>query len=366
MDSDKLAVLNVCIEAGLPVLLWGEPGTGKTSIIESMSASLERVCETVIASLRDPADFAGLPVVRPEGVTMHAPAWARRIAAAKRAVLLLDEVNQCPPATQGALMRVVLDGEVGDLGLRSAGCDVAIVAAANPPKIGAGAYDLAHPLANRFVHIAWEHDVEAWCRGLLAGFPNVSARRLPEDWERFLPEISAFIVGFLRKNPSLAQQMPREDEEVRAYPTLRSWHMFAARGLAAARAMGYGLETQVAQLLLVGAVGDGAAVAFLQYARQMDLPDPEEAIANPDKFKVPSRNDVQAVFAAAVTAAALAKRDDEDVLAQRFLGGWKALCRLPPDIAYVSAHQLMAARPRKASIPNMGPFRQLLAAAGLI
>ncbi len=242
MDGDRLAVLNVCIEAGIPVLLWGEPGTAKTSVIESMCRSLDREL--------DPSDFAGLPVVRPEGVIMHAPAWARRLSElkSKRGALLLDEVNQAAPAVQAALMRVVLDREVGDLSLDP---NLPIIAAANPPHVGAGAYELAHPFANRFLHMPWQVDLRAWAEGLLAGFPDVPARRLPEGGvEKLMPEIKAFIVGFLRKHPALAQQLPKPDEEIRAYPTLRSWHMMAARGLAAAKAMGYGLDTQVAHLIL--------------------------------------------------------------------------------------------------------------------
>src|SRR4051812_31556335 len=45
----------VAIAARIPVLLWGAPGTGKTSMIRSLAAAADLPCETVIASIREPA-----------------------------------------------------------------------------------------------------------------------------------------------------------------------------------------------------------------------------------------------------------------------------------------------------------------------
>ena len=50
--------------AGVPVLLWGAPGTGKTSAVRALADAAGWPCETVIASIREPSDFAGLPCVR--------------------------------------------------------------------------------------------------------------------------------------------------------------------------------------------------------------------------------------------------------------------------------------------------------------
>jgi hypothetical protein len=41
---------------GGPLLLWGSPGTGKSSVV---GASLGWPTEGVIGSIREPADFAG-------------------------------------------------------------------------------------------------------------------------------------------------------------------------------------------------------------------------------------------------------------------------------------------------------------------
>src|SRR5271167_4392035 len=66
--NPAVAALGVAVAARVPVLLWGAPGTGKTSAIRAMAATMGLPCETVIASIREPSDFAGLPIVVGDGV----------------------------------------------------------------------------------------------------------------------------------------------------------------------------------------------------------------------------------------------------------------------------------------------------------
>ena len=75
-----LEALGVCIDARVPFLLWGDPGEGKTAVVESAAEQGWHV-ETLIVSHHEPSDFAGLPVVGREGtVTLAPPAWAQRRA----------------------------------------------------------------------------------------------------------------------------------------------------------------------------------------------------------------------------------------------------------------------------------------------
>ena len=46
---------------GVPTLLWGQPGEGKTSFVEALDRPGFPVV-TLIASIHDPTDFSGLPV----------------------------------------------------------------------------------------------------------------------------------------------------------------------------------------------------------------------------------------------------------------------------------------------------------------
>lgn len=152
--NPQLEALMLCVAADLPVLLWGEPGIGKTAAITQLAADLDLPLTTVIASVHEPSDFAGLPVVGDDpavqGVPMAPPEWAVALAGAGRGLLFLDELSTAPPAVQAALLRVVLERRVGALPLPPG---IRIVAAADPRASAAGGWELSAPLANRFVHL---------------------------------------------------------------------------------------------------------------------------------------------------------------------------------------------------------------------
>src|SRR5438094_5905781 len=111
--------LAVAVASQVPVLLWGAPGTGKSSAVRKLAHAMNWPCETVIASIREPSDFAGLPIVADGAVRFAPPTWARRLAESGRegGLLFLDEISTAPPAVQAALLRVVLERVVGDLTL---------------------------------------------------------------------------------------------------------------------------------------------------------------------------------------------------------------------------------------------------------
>ena len=81
------------MQAGVPVLIWGSPGEGKSSVVESLAESLEMRVEVVIGSVRD-ADFVGLPMRSDDGVVFAPPAWARRCLDGTPTVVFLDEQHR--------------------------------------------------------------------------------------------------------------------------------------------------------------------------------------------------------------------------------------------------------------------------------
>jgi hypothetical protein len=199
------------------VCLWGDPGIGKSALIQAAAAADGVPCETVIGSLREPSDFAGLPVVTDEGVRMEPPSWARRLHAAQAGYLFLDELSTSPPAVQAAMLGVALERRVGDLLLPRA---VQVVAAANPPERAADGWDLAPPLANRFLHISYTPAVDGWIDGMTAGFGLPAGGRVSEPNRERTAIARASVAGFIRCRPALLDACPTNPAASgRAWPT---------------------------------------------------------------------------------------------------------------------------------------------------
>lgn len=207
---------------GLPVLLWGPPGVGKTARINQLAEALNFRLTTVLASIRGPEDFLGLPALQTDAETgarvtiFVPPKWARDLVALNpdnldwytrrplkplagllsapsstrapslppglpglpatarpgtkptvtlaRGLLFLDEITTAPPRVLAGLLRVIHERVVGDIDLP---LSTAVLAAANPPEqaVGEAVQPLQPPLANRFIHLDWpEPSAQEWAQ----------------------------------------------------------------------------------------------------------------------------------------------------------------------------------------------------------
>jgi hypothetical protein len=297
---------------GLPLRIIGAPGTAKSALIERVAQAAGLEVEVVIASLRDPTDFLGLPVPRPDGSVGYAPpAWALRAAAAKHAVVFLDEVNCAPPAVQAALLRVVLDRVVGDFVLPDT---VRILAAQNSVDDAAGGYDLAAPLANRFGTLPdWTGpSCQDWCSWLLqAGNGNevevattaeAEEKRVLKLWPAAYAKASGIITSFLRRKPSLLHAQPASGspEASLAWPSRRSWEM-ATRALAASEI--HHLDEADTDRYVGAFVGPAAIRELRSWLVNVDLPDPERLLDGEIEWKHdPDRLDRTMVVCSACAA----------------------------------------------------------------
>lgn len=355
----------IAVQSHTPVLLWGAPGTGKTSVIRTIGWQLTLPVEVVIASIREPSDFSGLPVVTDQGVALEPPIWAKRLAEAGKGLLFLDEISTAPPAVQAALLRVVLDRTIGDLQLPDG---VAVVAAANPPDQAAGGWEISMPLANRFVHLRWSVDPQEWANGFLSGWQSFSPPKLPENWEeQFLPQLKGELAAFIHSRPQLLLQPPAQEEmdEALAWPSPRSWEM-GIRLVAAAQAARLDFEIQAE--LLSGAVGQGAAIEFMSWRQNLDLPDPEKLLSNPSSFHLPERGDQAFAILSSVVSAVASRLDQK-----RWSAAWKifneAAKQGAVDIAASSARALLQLPDAKNQVTDyelLLPFMPVLQAAGMV
>ena len=105
----------------IPVMIWGQPGVGKSSIIKQLGEKHNRPVIDIRLLLKDPTDLAGLPyfdvnqgelkVANPVGFPDEKnPEHAHLL----NAIIILDELSSAPKAVQSAALQLILDRKVGD------------------------------------------------------------------------------------------------------------------------------------------------------------------------------------------------------------------------------------------------------------
>lgn len=338
---------------GVPALFWGEPGIGKTDVIESIGAAWGMPTDTLSPGERGEGAFGVTPVPSRdcEYMTYPPPDWKKKFDEAGRGVLFVDEINTASPALQPPILGLVQARRIGGAYL---GDGVRILGAANPPEVAAGGWDLAPPVANRFAHFEWNcPSVAEWSDWLFGntttedygGDAEREERRVLGEWSTPWSIMRGLVAGFLRRRPEFIHKRPNvgDPNASRAWPSPRSWS-FATRALTAA--VIHRLEADDAELYLRACVGEGAGNEFVRWRAEADLPDPIEVLDGKVEFKHdPARLDrtmaVLASCAALVAPIDFPKREKRAGTLWTILG---TVVEGAADIAIGPAKQLVAAR----------------------
>lgn len=355
-----VTVIDAAARAHVPVLLWSDPGMGKSSVVRALAAADQVPVETVIGSQREPVDIAGWPVVADGAVqTLALPDWADTLIKANGGYLLLDELTTSSASTQAAMLTVALERMVGRTKLPDA---VRIVAAANPPDRAAGGVDLTPPMANRFLHVDFEPSHQEWLTGMRSSFATLPATRaVAADDLRAAEEVGG-VCAFIEARPVLLHQYPDTDEAAgRAWPSRRSWQ-------AVARVLAYLRRDDTAAIAtaVLGLVGDGAGSEFLEWRASMDLPPVADVIADPSIVDWASaRPDQLWAILSGVVAWASGKGTKD-----AWMTAWGPLVAAAthgaPDVAGAAARALGVAMPPGAKPPAAArKFTDVMIAAGL-
>ena len=276
---------------GLPIILWGAPGTTKTASIKALGRKFGLHVEHLAPGERGEGAFGVTPVPKnTEGgvvLAYPAPEWVQALRATdgqEQGIVFLDEINTAPPALQPALLGALQEGRVGG---HTFGPRVRRLGAANPVGQSAGGWDLAAPVANRAGHIDWPApEVDDWASWLLAGAgvdvsKPLDARkeeaRVMAEWPEAFAVSSGVISAFLRARPELLHKMPKDGDpsQSRAWPSPRTWEM-AARAYAGS--IVHRLTETERDEFLCAFVGAGPAGELTTFLTENDLPAPAKLL----------------------------------------------------------------------------------------
>jgi hypothetical protein len=320
---------------------------------------------TMIAAIHEPQDIGGYGVptkdARGNDVIRLLPVggWLTSLIDAGQGVLNMDELTCVPAMMQAACLRVFGERVFGEIKLPDG---VVPIAAANPIEQAAGGQLIAPPLANRIIWLDWAHDTEKVINGFLQGWQDPEFPMLPADWRTHIQGQAALCASFFKRAPQHIQQLPKdEDKRSGPWPSVRSWYDLGVKALAACESLNMGWDMKL--LMLAGSVGTGSASEFITWIKALDLPDPEEILANPKKFKVyTERPDKTFAVLNSVISAAI-----RDLKVERWKAAWEVLSIAAKnnavDVAGAAAATLARAREGK-NLPLIAeyiePFHPIL------
>lgn len=132
------------INAGRPVLLVGEHGVGKTSVLRSISSNFNMKMHELNAATLDPfVHIVGIPVTSEGKVEMNPPEELQDAE-----ILFIDELNRADRQTRNALFEIICDHSVNGKKLPNLKL---VVAAMNPPDSTYHVDELDKAMDDRFL-----------------------------------------------------------------------------------------------------------------------------------------------------------------------------------------------------------------------
>lgn len=337
---------------GLPLLIWGNPGIGKSTRIKKAAQSLKCQAGIILPAGRLPEDFAGLPVQDGKGgVNLVSILGAvRLLSEIGEGIMFIDEINTARAAVQASLLGFVHDRRSGDT-LMPGG--VRFISAANPVETAAGGHPLEVPLANRFIHYDMDKpSPEEWGNFLIGTRREEEdvlslfeiEKKVKEKWHNAWLEVAPIFAGFIHRFPNALEEIPEAGSPNRskAFPTPRTME-WAARAATTCHILH--IKGTLEGAILRACIGAGAAEEFISYRQKENLPTPKEVLQNgfaPDKIRLDRSYAVYTALSTYITT--LPKKEAQVAAAIKAWAIFDEGCRAgQADLLYESVRDLINA-----------------------
>lgn len=262
--SQLLHALALCFQTKRPAFLWGPPGIYKSQIMAQFAKDNNLELRDVRATLIDPTDLKGFPVVNKGQMSWVPPDFLPKSDSKTKGILFLDELNQALPAVQAACYSLVLDRRIGSYTVPDGWL---VMAAGNRASDRSGVYSMPAALANRFLHIECEVDNGEWA-----------------EWAS-KHEVHPLVRAYIAWRP--ASLVSEVKAGVRAFPTPRAWS-FVSDLVKGAHIEG--TPDPVLTQMIMGTVGDGVGIEFVGFMKEStEVPTIEAVLKDPKGSEVPAK-----------------------------------------------------------------------------
>lgn len=251
-----------------PLMVWGAPGLGKSSVIRGIAEEKGIGFIDVRLAQREPVDVRGLPV--PDTANQKVDwlvsgEWPRDPKS--KGILLFDELTAADRSLQVAAYELILDRKLGDMYTVPDGWY--IVAAGNRVEDSAVSTTMSSALANRFMHVELGEDVDAWAQ-----------------WAQ-KHRIHPSVTGYIRFRPECLFRQQDENLE-RGWPTPRAWERVSIMLNVVPKD-----DEDLLRKLVYGLVGNRAGLEFIEFHKlNDDFADVKKMMLNPEaKVVIPTKVD---------------------------------------------------------------------------
>jgi len=184
-----------------PVFIWGQPGIGKSALVEQFAHDLDLDCLSLLGSQLAPEDLIGVPQIE-DGRSRFCP--PTMIARDDAYCLFLDELNGSSHEVQKAFYSLIHERRIGEYRLPKGSV---IIGAGNRTQDSAIVKQMSSALVNRMVHVHLQVSHRDWLSWALG------------------EGLHPLVTGYVQTRPDHLRVAPPKHEA--PFSTPRSWHMLS-------------------------------------------------------------------------------------------------------------------------------------------
>lgn len=239
INTEELyTILDGMHKIGIPVMVFGDPGLGKTQIIKSLGQEKEVATVCKSANRLTEVELSGIPYIvdvqkdSENGVESHTkdvkysiPEYVKTLNKEDNGILFFDELPTAPTSIQSMLLTIIQDKEFNDFKLPKA---TFCIAAGNYNNVN-GQQQLNAALFNRMCILNLKYDLDCYLRGSATNWQIKINAIVERDEKVILKNRLKYInlrESFLKTHRTMGYTMSEDgvvDERDLSFASPRSW-----------------------------------------------------------------------------------------------------------------------------------------------